>query len=153
MVIISQKAINDVATFYANTLLRYPNTWTQEMVDNNIEATIKGMESIVIETLQGQRTPILQQLTNGQTAELITQNKRWYFSVQIQNDNVIIENAWYRTNASNRAYRRGRANPNADLTQDNRQNQERIKLEGVERIDSVIWEVLNKFLTDNLLIA
>lgn len=89
MVIISQEAINDVATFYANTLLRYPDTWTQEMVDNNIEATKKGMESIVIETLQGQRTPILQQLNNGQTAELITQNKKWYFSVRIENANVI----------------------------------------------------------------
>lgn len=153
MVIISQEAINDIATFYANTLLRYPNTWTQEMVDNNIETTINGMESIVIKTIQGQRTPILQQLNNGQTAELITKNKRWYFSVRMENENVIIENAWYSSNASNRAYRRGQSNPNADLTQDNRQNQNRIKSEGIERIDAVISEIINNYLKNNLLIA
>lgn len=70
MVLISQEAINDVATFYANTMVAYPNTWTQEMVDNQIEKVILAMENIVITTLKGERTPLLQSLNDGKTAEL-----------------------------------------------------------------------------------
>lgn len=129
MVLISQEAINDVATFYANTMVAYPNTWTQEMVDNQIEKVILAMENIVITTLKGERTPLLQSLNDGKTAELWIEKKGkrlWYFSVRKTNEDYLIENAWYYSNASNRAYRRGCSNPNADVSLDDRSKQEKV---------------------------
>lgn len=126
MVRIHQTTIADISTFYANTMLCYPNTWTKELVNEYIEKTIKEMECIVLSTIQGQRTPILQQLNDGKTAELFTSDRKWYFSVKMIDSDVIIENAWYATNASNRAYRRGRQTPNANTSLDDRCNQGKV---------------------------
>lgn len=126
MVRILQTTIADISTFYANTMLCYPNTWTKELVNEYIEKTIKEMEGIVLSTIQGQRTPILQQLNDGKTAELFTSDRKWYFSVKMIDSDVIIENAWYATNASNRAYRRGRQTPNANTSLDDRCNQGKV---------------------------
>ena len=143
MVLISQAAINDVATFYANTMIAYPNTWTQEMVDKYIEKVISAMEQTIITTINGQRTPLLQSLNDGKTAEMWIENngKRWwYFSVQKRNDDFVIENAWHYANASNRAYRRGTANPNADASLDDRTNQEKVVTDSIMRYFKHILE-------------
>ena len=36
-------AIQDIATFYANTKIQYPNTWSDEDVDNAIDKTIDSI--------------------------------------------------------------------------------------------------------------
>ena len=157
MVLISQEAINDIATFYANTLLAYPNTWTQEMVDKSIEKTIHEMEQRIITTINGQRTPILQSLNNGKTAELYIKRKGkrlWYFSVQLVNGNYVIENAWYYANASNRAYRRGIATPDADASLDDRKNQGKVlTTDNKISIRQIITEVINSYLKRNIIMS
>lgn len=147
MVIVTREAINDIGTFYGNTMIQYPNTWDEAMVQYYINETIDSIEQTIITTLSGTRKPLLQTLQDGsQVGELFTQkgNKRlWYFSVRIVGENVYVENAWYYTNASNRAFRRGQQTPNTNLSLDDRNNQERLKEQIISRI---ITETINTFL-------
>ncbi|MGM9858921.1 MAG: hypothetical protein ACI311_06725, partial [Bacilli bacterium] len=111
MVIITQEAINDVGTFYGNVAKRYPNTWDSEMVQDAIDKVIDGMNNVVMNTLFGERKPLLKSLQDGSNvAELyLTSNGKryWYFTVRINGDDVYIENAVYCKNESQRAFRRG----------------------------------------------
>lgn len=123
---ITRDAIRDIYTFYGNTVIKYPNTWTAQDAIVHADAVIDEIVNAIINGLNGQRTPLLTALRTNGTAELYTNDRRWYYSVRLENEFAIIENAVYKSNESNRAYRRGRVNPIAPLFLDDRRNQGRI---------------------------
>jgi len=132
MVKISQSAINDIATFYANVQKKYPNTWSPDMVNAYIAKVMKAMESVVIGKLQGKKVPLLKTLNDGETAEFhvkVSKSSQWYFTLRLIDGDFLIENAWNSSNASNMAFRRGHSNPNAEAGMDDRGNQKRLKEE------------------------
>lgn len=130
MVIVTQEAINDVGTFYGNVAKKYPNTWDENKVQNAINKVLNSMNSIVINSIQGERKPLITNLQDGsKVAELSLKangKRYWYFTVRIDGDNVYIENAIYSKNESQRAYRRGKNNPTAPISADDRTTQQRI---------------------------
>lgn len=122
-VIVRLNAINDIGAFYRNTVRRYPNTWTIQDAIAQADKVIDEMSSAIIKGLNGQRTPLLVELQSNGTVELYTRDKRWYYTVRLERENAIIENAVYKGNESNRAYRRGSSTPHAPLHLDDRRNQ------------------------------
>lgn len=123
---ITSNAINDIGTFYRNTVRKYPNTWTFSKAILCAHTVVDEMATSIINGLNGERTPLLTNLRSKGVAELYTHNKQWYYTVRLQDDYAIIENAVYTKNESNRAYRRGRVNPTAPLSLDDRKYQGRI---------------------------
>lgn len=138
MVIVTQEAINDIGTFYGNVAKRYPNTWDEVKVQEAINKVLEGMSNVVISSLQGERKPLLTTLQDGSNVaelSLTSRGKRyWYFTVRIEGENVYIENAIYSKNESQRAFRRGRSNPTAPLSSDDRSTQQRITESQLRRI-------------------
>lgn len=148
MVVVTQEAINDVGTFYGNVAKKYPNTWDDNRVQQAICKVIDGMNSVVIKSLQGERKPLITTLQDGsKVAELslTSRGKRyWYFTVRIEGENILIENAIYSKNESQRAYRRGKSNQTAPLSADDRSTQQRITESQLRRIiQESIKKVLN----------
>lgn len=123
---ITRNATDDIYTFYGNTLLWYPNIWTVDNAIRQANKVLDEMVSTIINGLNGKRTPLLVNLQTNQTVELYTKDKRWYYTVRIEEENAIIENAVYTGNESNRAYRRGTSSPNSPLELDDRRQQGRI---------------------------
>lgn len=123
---ITRNAINDVYTFYGNVLIAYSNTWTLTDAIRNANKVIDEMLLQIVNGLNGLRTPILTTLRTRGTVELYTKDRRWYYTVRLKNDDAIIENAVYKSNESNRAYRRGSQNSKANLELDDRRNQRRV---------------------------
>jgi hypothetical protein len=150
-------AIQDIATFYANTKKQYPNTWADEDVDNAIDKTIDSITNAALSFVT-EREPLLDQFKEeGITEPVPTDDKKWYFTAKIENDIIVIDNAVYCTNMSNRAYRRGVSNPEALLTDDDRKNQEYVgNGKGIENssvISRIVIETINSYLRKNLLLA
>lgn len=123
---ITRNAINDIYTFYGNVLIKYPNTWTVADAITHANKVVDEMASTIINGLNGQRTPLLVDLQSNETAELSTSDKRWYYTVRLEGGCAIIENAVYKGNESNRAYRRGVSSPYSPLSLDDRLKQGRI---------------------------
>lgn len=123
---ITRNAINDVYTFYGNVLIAYSNTWNLTDAIYAADKVVDEMLSQIVNGLNGQRAPLLTTLRTIGTAELYTKDRRWYYTVRLKNEEAIIENAVYKSNESNRAYRRGSQNSQANLELDDRRNQRRI---------------------------
>lgn len=150
-------AIQDIATFYANTKKQYPNTWADEDVDNAIDKTIDSITSAAL-SFVAEREPLLNQLKiEGITEPVPTDDKKWYFTATIGNDVIIVDNAIYCTNMSNRAFRRGASNLEAPLSDDDRKNQEYVGngkgFENSSVISRIVIETINSYLRNNLLLA
>ena len=147
MVIVTQEAIDDVGTFYGNVAKQYPNTWDDEKVQNAINNVLDGMNSVIITSLQGEKKPLLttlQDVSNVAELSLVSRGKRyWYFTVRIDGENIYIENAIYSKNESQRAYRRGKSNPTAPLSADDRTTQQRIT---ESKLLEIIRESIIKYL-------
>lgn len=152
-------AINDIGTFYGNTARRYPNIWDYSMVTRYITDTINAMSQTAIEKLRGERQPLVNTLNNGVRAELFIcrKSKRvWYFTAEPINSSVddinkesdiLIDNAIYYANESNRAFRRGRQNPSAPLGDDDRRNQRILECKITEsKLCSIISETIRRIL-------
>lgn len=123
---VTKEAYQDIATFYYNVLIKYQNTWTTQDAYNQIDKTIENIKNAVNSSLTG-KNPLLVRLQNINHVEMKTKDKKWYFSVYSNKGELVVDNAIYYANMSNRAYRRGIANPNADVSLDNRTQQKDIK--------------------------
>lgn len=140
-------AYNDIVTYYDNVLLAHPNTFDSNNAIQAIDEVYDGIIDRINGIIGNEREPLLQALNNGNTIELSfdKNGKRiWYFTLRIDGECAIVENAWHYTNASNRAYRRGSVNPNASISQDDRTNQRR-KTITEKQLRSIIRETIERF--------
>ena len=152
---LTTNAIQDIATFYVNTRKQYPNTWADEDVDNAIDKTIDSIVNAALSYVT-EREPLLNQFkVEGITEPVPTNDKKWYFTAKIENDIIVVDNAIYCTNMSNRAYRRGNSSPEAPLSDDDRQNQEYVGSgKGIENssiISRIVLETINQYLKRNVI--
>lgn len=123
---VAPSAYNDIVIFYENAMKAHPNTFGPDDAIDAIENTYQSIIDKVNSSMMSGKEPLLSSLNDGNTIELSTKKKGkafWYFTLYLDNDSAVIENAWHYSNASNRAYRRGDVNPSAPLSADNRQRQ------------------------------
>lgn len=149
-------AINDIGTFYGNTARAYPNTWDYNMVVRYITDVIEAMERTAVSKIRGERQPLLTGLNNGGRAELYIYRKKkriWYFTAEPINDtidnitiesDILIDNAIYYANESNRAYRRGVSTPTAPLANDDRTHQGMLENINNTIAESILRDIVNK---------
>lgn len=152
MVTITTDAINDVLRYYLNVSKQYPNTWSRADVYSQTDKVIDDIQTtaeyITTHALAKQQTmnPLLSQLQANGMVEATTQDKKWSFTLRHDDDDGVyyVDNAVRGANMSNRAYRRGTATPNAPLSMDDRNNQNK-KILKEEDIRQAIKEVLQEF--------
>ncbi|MBR6035338.1 MAG: hypothetical protein IKP41_00075 [Bacteroidaceae bacterium] len=147
---LTDNAIQDIATFYANVRKKYPNTWTDDDVDNSIDKTIDAITTAALQYVS-ERQPLLTQLKqDGITEPTPSSDKKWYFTAQIEDDVIIVDNAIYYSNMSNRAYRRGTSDPDASLADDDRTQQKYVgngrSFENSSIISRIVMETINDYI-------
>ena len=145
---ITNEAYQDIVTFYNNVMLAHPNTFDITDANNAVDEVYNGIITRINGVIGNEREPLLQSLNNGSTIELSFDKggKRvWYFTLRKEGGCAFVENVWHYSNASNRAYRRGSANPNAPLSQDDRSNQGR-KTITEKQLRSIIRESIERLL-------
>lgn len=122
-VVITPNAAEDIYSFYANAASAHPNTLP---ITEAISQYCKVLDMITeaAQTFITEREPLLNTLKEqGVSEPMPTSDKKWYFTLKIDGEQLVVDNAIYFKNMSNRAYRRGNSNPTANLKDDNRQNQ------------------------------
>lgn len=117
---ITSEAISDVYVFYGNVSIKYPNTWTVHDAIAQADKVVDEISSAIIEGLDGYQSPLLVYLQTNGMAESSTEDNNWYYTVRLEGEYAIVENAVYKGNESNRAFRRGTAKPNFPLNKDHR---------------------------------
>lgn len=149
-VVITTDAQNDIQTYYLNVMLKYPNTFTFENAieqsDKVYDAIVSSAQNIIIK-----KEPLLNTLKDGITVEPVkAEGVPWYYTARFENDLIIVDNAIYENNMSNRAYRRGSSNPTANLSGDDRNNQKILEIDS-KTIKRIITEVIQKYVKSKLL--
>ena len=149
-VVITTDAQNDIQTYYLNVMRKYPNTFTYENAieqsDNVYDAIVSSAQNIVVK-----KEPLLDTLKDGVTIEPTkAEGVPWYYTVRIDNDLIVVENAIHENNMSNRAFRRGSSNPTANLSNDDRSNQKLLEIDS-KTIRRIISEVIHRFIKNNVL--
>ena len=150
VVVITNEAQNDIQTYYLNVMRKYPNTFTYENAieqsDNVYDAIVSSAQNIVVK-----KEPLLDTLKDDVTIEPTkAEGVPWYYTVRIDNDLIVVENAIHENNVSNRAFRRGSSNPTANLSNDDRSNQKLLEIDS-KTIRRIISEVIHRFIKNNVL--
>lgn len=145
-VVITPNAAEDIYSFYANAASAHPNTLP---ITEAISQYCKVLDMITdaAQSYITEREPLLNTLKEqGVSEPMPTSDKKWYFTLKIEGEQLVVDNAIYTKNMSNRAYRRGSSNPTANLKDDNRQNQRYIGSGKSFENSSVIrrWNVINE---------
>lgn len=149
---LTNEALNDISTFYRSAMKAHPNTFGVDDAHNALDSVYNAIISQINSSCINGKEPLLKQFNDGKTVEMsISKNGKafWYFTVRLEGDVAVVENAWHYSNASNRAYRRGEADTTAPLSSDGRKQQNPMVLKEL-KMKEIVQEVVRKVLSENV---